>query len=98
MKPETPEALNAPARVSFEPGGKGSALAKSPFRLPTGSPRFKNRPARNAQAEHRLAQRLRVEEAKPLAEIYLRSTNSRLPLRDFNRGYISAKGLAPYTL
>jgi len=70
MKPETPAALNAPAIGSLEPGGKGSALAKSPFRLPTGSARFKNQPARNAQAEHRLAQRLRVEEAKPLAEIY----------------------------
>ena len=48
----------------------GSAPAKSPFRLPTGSPRFKNQPAKNAQAEHRLAQRLRADEAKPLAEIY----------------------------
>src|SRR5258708_977630 len=70
MKPETPEAISAPAIGSSESEGTGSAPAKSPFCLPTGSPRFKNQRARNAQAEHRLAQRLRAEEAKPLAEIY----------------------------
>ena len=70
MKPETPEPINAPAIGSLEPGGTGTAPVKSPFRLPPCSPRLKNHPAKNAQAEHRLAQRLRAEEAKPLAEIY----------------------------
>src|ERR1039457_4208972 len=37
MKPETPKAVSAPAVSSSEPGRTGSASAKSPFRLPTGS-------------------------------------------------------------
>src|SRR5258708_33787641 len=68
MKSETPEVVSTPAVCSSEPGGTRSAAEKSPFRLPTGSPRLKNQP--NAQAEHRRAQRLRADEAKPLAEIY----------------------------
>jgi len=68
MKPETPEAASAPAVSSSQPGGTGSDPERSPFRLPTGSPRLKNQP--NAQAEHRLARRLRADAAKPLAEIY----------------------------
>ena len=70
MKPETPKAVSAPAVSSSERGRTGSAFAKSPFRLPTGSSRPQNEPTKNAQAEHRRAQRLRADEAKPLAEMY----------------------------
>jgi hypothetical protein len=70
MKPETLEALGAPAECSSEPGGTGSASEKSPFGLPTGSSKLKNQPAKNAQDEHRRAQRLRADDAKPLAELY----------------------------
>ncbi len=70
MKPETPEAISAPAVCSSEPGGTGSASEKSPFCLPTGSSKLKNQPAKNAHDEHRRAQRLRADGAKPLAEMY----------------------------
>ena len=83
MKPEIPEAISAPAICSSD-GRPESASKKSPFRLPTGSLRFKNQPAKNAQAEHRLAQRLRADEAKPLAEIYplLKSLKGSLEFAD----------------
>jgi hypothetical protein len=70
MKPETPEAVSAPTACSSESGGIGSASEKSPFRLTSGSLKLKNLPARNTQDEHRRAQRLRADEAKPLAEMY----------------------------
>jgi hypothetical protein len=84
MKRETAEAVSAPAVCSSEPGGTRSAAEKSPFRLPTGSPRLKNQ--LNVQAEHRLAQRLRADEAKPLAEIYplLKSLKGSLEFVDRN--------------
>lgn len=47
-----------------------AAPVKAPFRLPTGFPRMKSHPARNARAEHRQAQRLRVDESASLAEKY----------------------------
>jgi hypothetical protein len=83
MKPEIPEAISAPA-IGSSDGRPESASKKSPFRLPTGSPRFKNQPAKNAQAEHRFAQRLRADEAKPLAEIYplLKSLKGSLEFAD----------------
>jgi hypothetical protein len=43
---------------------------KAPFRMPTGFPRIKGCAARNPRAEHRQAQRQRVDEAVSLAEKY----------------------------
>ena len=43
---------------------------KAAFRLPTGFPRSKGSPARNPRAEHRQAQRQRVDEAASLADKY----------------------------
>ena len=69
MKSETPEA-GAPAVGSSESVETGSAAEKPPFRLPTGSAKLKSLSARNAHEEHRRAQRLRADEAKPLAQMY----------------------------
>ena len=47
-----------------------SAPAKAPLRLPTGYSGMTGRPAKNPRAEHRQAQRLRVEESVSLAAKY----------------------------
>jgi len=70
MKPETPETVSARVICSSEPGGTGGASPKSSLGVPTGFPKLRNQPAKNARVEHRLAQRLRADGAKPLAEMY----------------------------
>jgi len=88
MKPETPETVSTPVISSSQPGGTGGASTKSSLAVPTGFPKLRNQPAKNARAEHRLAQRLRADEAKSLAEMYplLKSLKGNL---EFDRDGIS---------
>ena len=70
MKTVTQKAAGEPAaHPANQPAGETTS-GKAPFRMPTGFPRSKGSAARNPRAEHRQAQRLRVDEAVRLTEKY----------------------------
>lgn len=70
MKPAIQKAADESAATPTIQSEVPASPGKPPFRLPTGFPRMKSHPARNARAEHRQAQRLRVDESARLAEKY----------------------------
>jgi hypothetical protein len=70
MKTVTQKAAGEPAAHPANQRAGETTSAKAPFRMPTGFPRSKGSAARNPRAEHRQAQRLRVDEAVRLAEKY----------------------------
>ena len=70
MKTATQKAADEPAAHPANPLAAETTSGKGAFRLPTGFPRIKGGPAKNPRAEHRQAQRQRVEEAVRLAEKY----------------------------
>src|SRR5664279_652743 len=70
MIPATQQAAGEPAANPANQLAADTTLGKAAFRLPTGLPRIKGNPARNARIEHRQAQRQRVDEAVSLAEKY----------------------------
>ena len=70
MNAATQKAPGEPAAHTTNQLAAATTSAKVPFRLPTGLPRVQGRPAKNPRAEHRQAQRLRVDEAVRLAEKY----------------------------
>lgn len=70
MKPAIQKAAVESATTPAAQVAATASSGKAPFRLPTGFPRMKSHPARNARAEHRQAQRLRVDESASLAEKY----------------------------
>jgi len=70
MKPAIQKAADESAATLTTQAEAPANPAKAPFRLPTGFPRMKSHPARNARAEHRQAQRQRVDESARLAEKY----------------------------
>ena len=70
MKAATQQAASEPAAPPANQLAAEAIFGKAPFRMPTGFPRIKGCPARNPRAEHRQAQRQRVDEAVRLAEKY----------------------------
>ena len=66
----TQQAAGEPAAHQANQLAAETTSTKAAFRLPTGFPRIKGSPARNARIEHRQAQRQRVDEAVSLAEKY----------------------------
>jgi len=68
MKEATQQAAGEPAAQPANQLAAATTSGKAPFRMPTGFPRIKGRAAKNPRAEHRLAQRQRVDEAVRLAE------------------------------
>jgi hypothetical protein len=70
MTTATQQAAGEPAAHPANQLAAETTSTKAAFRLPTGSPRIKGNPARNARIEHRQAQRQRVDEAVSLAEKY----------------------------
>lgn len=68
MKAATQQAASEPAAPPANQLAAETIFGKAPFRMPTGFPRIKGCPARNPRAEHRQAQRQRVDEAVSLAE------------------------------
>jgi hypothetical protein len=70
MKPSTQKAAGEPAAHPSNQPAAETTSGKAPFSMPTGFPRAKGYAAKNPRAEHRLAQRQRVDEAAKLAEKY----------------------------
>ena len=70
MKTATQQAAGEPAAQPVHQPAIETASAKPPFRIPAGFPTGKGCPARNPRAEHRQAQRQRVDQAPSLAEKY----------------------------
>jgi hypothetical protein len=70
MRPANQKAAEESVARPANQAAASTDSAKPPFRLPTGFPRMKSHPARNARAEHRQAQRQRVDESARLAEKY----------------------------
>jgi hypothetical protein len=70
MKEAMQQAAGEPAAHPPNQLAAETAPGKAAFRMPTGFPRIKGCPARNPRAEHRQAQRQRVDEAVSLAEKY----------------------------
>jgi hypothetical protein len=70
MKAATQQAAGEPAAHPANQLAAETTPGKTDFRLPTGFPRFKGSAPRNPRAEHRQAQRLRVDEAVSLAAKY----------------------------
>ena len=70
MKLAIQSATDESATRPTHPAATNPNTEKAPFRLPAGFTGMKTHPARNARAEHRLAQRQRVEASAPLAEKY----------------------------
>jgi hypothetical protein len=70
MKAATQKAAGEPAAHLANQLAAEITSGKPPFRMPTGFPRAKGCAARNPRAEHRQAQRQRVDEAVRLAEKY----------------------------
>jgi hypothetical protein len=70
MKTVTQKAASELAAHPVNQRAGATTSGKAPFRMPTGFPRSKGSAARNPRAEHRQAQRLRVDEAVRLAEKY----------------------------
>jgi len=68
MKAATQKAAGKPAAHPANQLAADTITGKAPFRMPTGFPRIKGCAARNPRAEHRQAQRQRVDEAVSLAE------------------------------
>ena len=66
----TQQAAGEPAAHPANQLAAETTSTKAAFRLPTRFPRTKGSPARNLRAEHRQAQRQRVDEAVSLAEKY----------------------------
>jgi hypothetical protein len=70
MKAATQQVAGEPAAHLADQKAETTTSGKAPFRMPTGFPRGKGCPPKNPRAEHRQAQRQRVDEAPRLAEQY----------------------------
>ena len=70
MKSATQKAAGEPAAQPANQLAAEITPGKTPFCLPTGFPRAKGYPPKNPRAEHRQAQRQRVDEAVRMAEKY----------------------------
>jgi hypothetical protein len=70
MKPETQQAAGEPAAHPANQLAAEATPGKAPFCMPTGLPRAKGCAPKNPRAEHRQAQRQRVDEAVRMAEKY----------------------------
>ncbi|MGO8928325.1 MAG: hypothetical protein ACLQU3_15770 [Limisphaerales bacterium] len=70
MKVATQKAAGEPAAHPANQLAAETTPGNAPFRMPTAFPRIKGCPAKNPRAEHRQAQRQRVDEAVRLAEKY----------------------------
>ena len=70
MKAATQQAAGEPAALPANQLAAETTPGKAPFRMPTGFPRTKGCAPKNPRAEHRQAQRLRVDEAVRMAEKY----------------------------
>ena len=85
MKLPTQNAAGEPAARPTNQLAAETTSGKAAFRLPTGSPRSKGCAARNPRAEHRQAQRERVDEAVRLAEKYPQLKTLKVALEFVNR-------------
>ena len=70
MTAATQKAAGEPAAHPANQLAAETTSGKAAFRMPTGFPRIKGCPTKNPRAEHRQAQRQRVDEAVRLAEKY----------------------------
>ena len=84
------------ARAASQPG-KGPAAGKPPFQMPTGFPRAKGHTARNPKAEHREAQRQRVDEAVRLAEKYPHLKSLKVTLEFLDREGMTKRAEMKYS-
>ena len=85
MKEATQKAAGEPAAHPANQLAAETTSTKAAFRLPTGFPKNKGNPARNARIEHRQAQRQRVDEAVRLAEKYPQLNSLKVALEFVNR-------------
>jgi hypothetical protein len=85
MKEATQKAAGEPAAHPTNQLAAETTSGKAPFRMPTGFPRIKGHAAKNPRAEHRQAQRQRVDEAVRLAEKYPQLNSLKVALEFVNR-------------
>ena len=85
MKVTTQQAAGEPAAHPANQLAAETTSGKAPFRMPTGSPRIKGSAARNPRAEHRQAQRQRVDEAVSMAKKYPQLKTLKVELEFVNR-------------
>jgi hypothetical protein len=85
MKAATQKAAGEPAAHPANPLAAETTSGKAPFRMPTGRPGIKGRSTKNPRAEHRQAQRQRVDEAVRLAEKYPQLKSLKVALEFVNR-------------
>ena len=85
MKAETQQAAGEPAAHPANQLAVKTTSGKAPFRMPTGFPRVKGCPPKNPRAEHRQAQRQRVDAALRLEEKYPQLKTLKVALEFVNR-------------
>ena len=85
MKAATQQAAGEPAAHPANQFAVETTSGKAPFRMPAGFPRTKGGPPKNPRAEHRQAQRQRVDEALRLAEKYPQLKTLKVALEFVNR-------------
>ena len=85
MNTATQQATGEPAAHPANPLAIATTPGKAPFRVPAGLPRTKGYPPKNLRAEHRQAQRQRVDEALTLAEKYPQLKALKVALEFVNR-------------
>jgi len=85
MKTATQKAAGEPAAHPANQLAAETTSGNAPVPMPTGSPRIKGYAARSPRAEHRLAQRQRVDEAVSMAEKYPQLKTLKVALEFVNR-------------
>jgi hypothetical protein len=85
MKAATQQAAGEPAALPANQLAAETTPGKAPFRMPTGFPRIKGCAPKNPRAEHRQAQRLRMDEAMRMAEKYPHLKTLKLALEFVDR-------------
>jgi hypothetical protein len=85
MKAATQQAAGQPETQPSNQRPVETTSGKAPFHMPTGFSRAKGFPAKNPRAEHRQAQRQRVDEAVRMAEKYPHLKTLKVALEFVNR-------------
>jgi hypothetical protein len=85
MKIATQKAAGEPATPPANQHAGATTSGKAPFHISAGFARAKGYPPKNPRAEHRLAQRLRVDEALRMAEKYPQLKTLKVALEFVNR-------------
>jgi hypothetical protein len=85
MKSAIQQPAGEPAPHPANQPATETAPGKAPFRMPMGLPKIRGSAARNPRAEHRLAQRQRVDEAGSMAEKYPQLKTLKVALKFVNR-------------